>query len=368
MNKRIFISIIIVLTVNFSVKSQDDCTFYIQEIDSLVKAKGLSIYRQNKPSIDCELELLNYTDNKGYLGDSIEFKIKEILRYLAKYGAPKEIRERAINELLLRSYRFSTGINYHLNKSDFNLMARERLVNLLRKQYTRKEEERYVKHYTRAIFADTIFFTQLTYQELEKDKSLNYENTRDSIIAGVLEKYKNQLYNNYDGYSIHLPLLMGWLDMKECIPLLDSIQNVEGDISTMITLARLGNKQYQQFFMEQEKIDLYIAFYIGTQDLIAKYGEELYSDEKRYFIMGPPDTNEEIPIVYNVILELQEYIANFPQLIEPKTRIWYQRDIDALPVGVLEEAKRWMRENKGNYIISDDFIPDITNLTLGKFR
>jgi len=368
MKKRIFISTIIVLSIIFSVKSQEDCDQYIQTIDSLIKEDNLFLYRRNQPSLDCELVLLNYTNNKGYLGDSIQFEIEEILDYLAESGIQKEIREQAINELFLRSYGFSIRANYHLNKSDFNQQARARLVTLLRKQYSREEEERYVKHYTRYIFADTIFFAQLTYQELEKNKSLHYENTRDSIIIDVLEKYKNQLYNNYEGYSIHLPLLMGWLDMKECVPLLDSIQNVDGDVSTMIALARLGDKQYQQFFMEQEKNDLFIAFYIGTQDLIAKYGEELYSDEKRYFIMGPPDTNEEIPIVYNVILELQEYIANFPQLIEPKTRIWYQRDIDALPTGVLEEARRWMKENKGNYIISDDFDPYFNNLRLGEYR
>jgi len=356
MTKRILIACLISSSAIFQLKSQEECDIYLQKIEISINLSEFDI-REDAPSIMCEPILLAYLEGKGYLGDSTEYDTKEILRYLAKYGTEKETRESAINGLLQRNYRFNIGDNYSFDKSDFNQQARERLITLLRKQYTQEEEEQYIKYQTRYIFADTIYFAQLTYLELEKNKNLNYENTRDSIIADVLEEYKNELYNDSARYSIHLPLLMGWLGMKECIPLLDSIQNERGGMSTRIALARLGNKQYQQFFMEQEKIDLYTAFYIGTQDLIAKYGEELYSNEKRYFVMGPPDQNEQIPIVYSIILELQQNIANFPQLINTKV-IWTQKHIDALPAGVLEEARRWMKENKGNYIISENLDPE----------
>jgi len=226
MNKKLILILMLLLVV-FQIKSQEECDIYLQKIEISINLSEFDIYDDAPPTM-CEPVLLAYLEGKGYLGDSTEYDTKEILRYLAQYGAEKETRESAINGLLQRSYRFGIEDNYSFDKSDFNQQARERLITLLQKQYTQEEEERYVKYYTRYIFADTIYFARRTYEELKKNKDLNYENTRDSIITDVLEEYKNQLHNDSARYSIHLPLLMGWLDMKECIPLLDSIQNVRG--------------------------------------------------------------------------------------------------------------------------------------------
>jgi hypothetical protein len=100
---------------------------------------------------------------------------------------------------------------------------------------------------------------------------------------------------------------------------------------------------------------MYVAFYIGTQDLIEKFGNKLYSEEKDYFIQP----GESIPIVYNLIIDLQKNISNFPRLIN-ENYITKQKQIDDLPPDVLKKARQWMKENKGNYIISPDFSPYFT--------
>ena len=42
--------------------------------------------------------------------------------------------------------------------------------------------------------------------------------------------------------------------------------------------------------------------------------------------------------------------------------------IDRLPEGVLEKARLWMKENKGNYILNPDFPPSFHNLILKPYR
>ena len=155
--------------------------------------------------------------------------------------------------------------------------------------------------------------------------------------------------------------------MRDYIPLLDSIQHVDGDVSVMLALARMGNKEYQEFFLNHKENNMYVNFYIGTQDLIAKYGNELYSEEKRILLSGAPESTTAVPIVYKVILELQKGILNFPKLITTNN-VFTQRGIDKLPPGVLEEARQWMKENKGNYIISPNFSPYFDNSTLKPYR
>ena len=341
--------------------SQNECNWYILKVDSLIKADNLDIDGKHKPDSQCESILLDFTKGKGYLGDSTEFYIRRIFGYLARKSDSDTVRKRAVNELLLRNYSYDVDDHLDVQKEDFDERAKKRLVALLRKQYSQEEEDLYVKYATRFIFADTTYITQLAYRV-----NKTYREAKDSITLTILDKYRKELYEK-KSYSIYIPLLMGWFDMREYIPLLDSIQNVEGDVSVMMALARMGNKKYQDFFLNHKENNLYVNFYIGTQDLIAKYGNELYSDEKRVFIYGPPELTEAIPIVYNVIIDLQNSISNFPILIN-QNRVYFQRDIDKLPNGVLEQARQWMKENKGNYIISPDFTPDFNNLILDRYR
>ena len=346
MNRIFIISSLIIFTT--LLHAQSECDTYIRQIDSLIKKKDLNM-RYNMPPKSCEESLLDYTKNKGYIGDSTDFYIIYILETLSQYGSSDSVRENAVNELLLRAYCTNVGPYYYLRKEDFNQQARNRLKMLLQKQYSPEEEIRYIKYYTRSIYEDTIYISILANREVE-NKKISYEKAKDSLNVSFINEYKEKLYKK--GYSINLPLLIGWLNMKDCIPLLDSIQQVDGDISVMLALARLGNKKYQQYFLDRRGNDMNINFYIGTQDLIAKYGDKLYSKEYNYFIQP----REAIPIVYNVIIDLQKNISNFPRLITGDY-LFKQKQIDALSPDVLEKARQWMKENKGKYIISSDFVP-----------
>jgi len=357
MSMKKFILMQILLFVCTLLHAQIDCGEYVKKVDSLIQIDNMYIDKRNKPDIDCEIPLLEYTKGKGYIGSSSssEFYIKMILSYLSENGTLRTTREQAINELLLRNYHFRMGYYYQFHKEDFNNQALLRLKDLLQKRYSPEEENRYIKYYTRFIFKDTLYIAQMIYDEAKKRDIIDYSRTKDSVTAVVLDRYKKKLYN--EDYSIHLPLLIGWCDFKEFIPLLDSIQNVDGDVSVQIALARMGNKKYQNYFLQFDNIDLPIAFYIGTQDLIAKYGELLYSEEKKVYLSGPPELTEKIPVKYNIIIDLQSNIANFPKLIDREFYLWFQKDIDALPPDVVEKARQWMKENKGKYIVSSNFLP-----------
>jgi len=351
MKEIVFVNILLLFYAMATI-SQPECKQYIQTIDSLIKIRDLYIYKRNHPSENCESALLQYTETKGYLGDSVTTYIRDILRYLAKSGSSKIIREQAVNELLSRDYSFNVGGYFSFNKEDFNQQAKIRLLTFLRKQYTTEEKNRYIEDNTKYIFEDTLYVSGIAYDEFKK-KHINYEKAKDSVRVAVLERYSKKLYHD-EKYSVYLPLLIGWLGMKEYIPILDSIQKTDDDLSFKIALARLGNKKYQQDFLNQETINKNIAFYIGTQESIAKYREKLYSEEEKYFIQpGDP-----IPIVYNVIIDLQNNLSNFPKLIDEKIYLVSQKEIDELPPDTLEKARQWMKENKGKYIISPDFNPD----------
>lgn len=351
--------------------AQIDCEEYVKWVDSQIKTRDLyisNISKRDRPDVDCEIPLLEYTKGKGYIGDSTSFYINMILSYLSESGNIQTTREHAINELLLRNYHFDVDANYRFHKEDFNEQALSRLKNLLRKQYTQTEEMRYIQNDAQYLL-ESRRIDMLSDYEANK-RQISYEEAKDSIIYSINKKSKNKLYD--ERYSIHLPLLIGWHNMHEFIPLLDSIQNSgQGGIRFQIALARMGNKQYHDFLLNkqfQDHHDQYIAFYIGTQDFIAKYGELLYSEEEKFYISGSPELTKKIPLKYNIIIDLQSNIANFPKLIDRKFYICYLKDIDALPSDILEKARQWMKENRGNYVISPDFSPYFDVLMLKKYQ
>ena len=351
--------------------AQNECNWYILKVDSLIKADNLDIDGKHKPDSQCESILLDFTKDKGYLGDSTVSYISDILSYLSKNGTLKTTREQAINALLLRKYHFDIGRNYSFHKEDFNEQALARLKDLLRKRYTRVEETRYIQDDAKYMLKENRIKILATHEA--NKRQISYEEAKDSIIYSILSESRIKLYN--EGYSINLPLLIGWYNMREFIPLLDSIQDSgRGGIQFQLALARMGNKKYQDYFMQMANIeDQSIAFYIGTQDMIAKYGEQLYSEKKKVNVSGSMPyglggTNEQIPIKYNIIIDLQNNIANFPKLIDSKFYLGLLKDIDALPPDVVEKARQWMKGNKGKYIISPDFTPDFNNLILDKYR
>ncbi|MCL1943010.1 MAG: hypothetical protein FWF54_05620, partial [Candidatus Azobacteroides sp.] len=59
----------------------------------------------------------------------------------------------------------------------------------------------------------------------------------------------------------------------------------------------------------------------------------------------------------NTIIDLQNNISNFPKLTERSIYFGQPRDLKELPPDALDKARQWMKENKGNYQISERFRP-----------
>ena len=81
MNKKILLSIVIMLIASSQVQSQNECDKYVQRVDSLIKVDALDISRKDKPERVCENVLLDYTKEKGYIDDENRSDILDILKY-----------------------------------------------------------------------------------------------------------------------------------------------------------------------------------------------------------------------------------------------------------------------------------------------
>ena len=357
-----------IFVLSFNLHAQTACVEYMQRIDSLIKNDAsLNFTGRNsttRPAISCESTLLDFTENKGYYGDSIDFQIREILFYISYQGSDKKDRTKAINALLDRSYAFCTNLSYEWQKKDVDQRARQHLVRLLKREYTPLEIERYIKEHTKYSLEPE--WLDKESKSISEQKQQDQKQVKDSIIAAAIERNQRKLIN--EGYSPNLALLMGWLDMQESITLLDSMYRKDEDAGLAMALARLGDKEYQRYFETANKVYMDVAFYIGTQEMIYKYGKELYSKETRVYISGSPVPggnpifdadyyNPQIPIAYNVIIDFQNHIEHFPRLIERNTEIKFQDDLKKIPPGTLEKAQQWMEENKGRYILKDNFFP-----------
>lgn len=369
MKKIVFI---LILSLGIMQNMNAQCEPYIQKIDSLIKnGEYYSLWSWgNKrgrytPASECEQALLDYTERKGYYRDSNSTMIQNILSGLAWNAENKSVREDAINAYLDRCYAFDVSLPYLWKSEDFNRQAREHLKRFLRQQYTSDEIERYVKDFNKNLYKYHPLDSVAQYIAFENKQDFQY--VKDSILNADYEKPRKWL--SEEGYQIDIPLIMGWYHMHEMIPLLDSIWRADNDLSCAMALARMGNKECQEYFENGNRVYSNTAYYIGTQDMIYKYGKELYSKETRVYVSENPALrpgempksidyyNPKIPIAYNVIIDLQNNIINFPKLINRTIKIGSREELKRVPPGTLEKAQKWVEENKENYQIKKDFIP-----------
>lgn len=260
-----------------------------------------------------------------------------------------------------RVYAYQFEGYYGWQKDDFDLQAKNHLIRLLRKQYTPEEIERFIQ-------IDTKFSLNSEYleEQIQRVIQINkhpeqYIQIKDSIIAYHQDKSREYFFKR--GYSIDLPILIGWLDMRETIPLLDSLAK-QNDVSSKLALARMGHKEYYNFFVtEAKKASLDIAFYLKSQELIALYGEDLYSNEEAMFLSGRSPDVGPIPIVYNVIINLQNYLDNFPRFFDRKIHFGLPKEVKDIPSRVVVEAQKWMKENRGHYKVRENYIPRFSGST-----
>ena len=71
-----------------------------------------------------------------------------------------------------------------------------------------------------------------------------------------------------------------------------------------------------------------------------------------------------IPVVYNDIINLQNFLENFPRFFDRKVHFGFPKEVKDIPPSVVEEAQQWMKDNKGNYKIRENYIPEFSGSTL----
>jgi len=340
---------------------EPNCENYIQRIDSLIQ-QGDYLYFDDQrlmiqPAENCESALLGFTENKGYYGNSTIYQnqINNILRYLSGSAVNKNIREKSINALLDRSYAFDVNSSFRWNKEDFDAQAKLHLIRLLKREYLPLEIERYVKESNKYKYVYQPSDSVAEYIAVENN--LDFQHVKDSILKADYEKLEKDLLEKK--YENLLPVFISWLDMKECIPLLDSMYRVDKNMALAMALARLGVKEYRQYFENAKVVYRDVAFYIGTQEMIYKYGKEVLSDKQKQYLWSDSPEAGPVLIAYNVIIDFQNYIEGFPRLINRNIYVDIPKYAKAVNPEVLQQANKWIEENRGHYKLKE-FYPRFT--------
>jgi len=141
--------------------------------------------------------------------------------------------------------------------------------------------------------------------------------------------------------------------MKECIPLLDSMYRVDKNTALAMALARLGVKESRKYFENAKVVYRDVAFYIGTQEMIYKYGKEVLSDRQKQYLWSDSPEAGPVPIAYNVVIDFQNCIEGFPHLINSNIYVEMPKDAKAINPEVLQQANKWIEENKGHYKLKE---------------
>jgi hypothetical protein len=277
------------------------------------------------------------------------------LTHLSGNGGTQEVRSKFINAYLGRLYAYQFDGYYGWKKKDYDLQAKNHLIRLLRREYTPEEIERLVQVHTKYSLSPEYLEEQIQRVMQKNNSPDQYAHIKDSIIA--YHQNESREYLSKRGYSIDLPILMGWLDMRETIPLLDSLSK-QNDLCSKLALARMGNKEYYDYFVNNAReASLSIAFYLNSQELIAQYGEHLYSKEEFMFESCHSPVCGPIPVVYNYMINLQKFLENFPRFFDRDIHFGFPSEVKDIPPSVVEEAQKWMKDNKGNYKMRENFVP-----------
>ena len=254
---------------------------------------------------------------------------------------------------------------YDLNiRKNYTPKARKRIIEILEEKKTKKEFEIILKYEKSRPSSYELRSWEDAARIMKKQETQNAEvlkQIRDSLLIDKVNRYANSSFNSLQ-ISPHLIKMIGFLDMKECIPALK--KNLENCIVNRDTcdfgtcwcsrddikayryaLARLGDREQRQYILDNlmdvgfgsNRFDRRDFAYFRDDEMVWRYIEVNYFSNK--IIRNGSESSD--PASYVTIDNVYPLIKNLPEeLVSP-----YFPDMN----GYYQWAKllyEWLMENK----------------------
>jgi hypothetical protein len=361
MKTKLILIVYFVIFCNF-LYSQDFLKFK-NKIDS-IKTKESSykasyhgywdFFFRKKLTKEEELQLVNYIDL--FFDEDSLYNLHrvgyDLIYSLGHFSKNIETRQRVV-EILFEKANYlyvDKSLIMKFHKEDYTNAAKERLKEIIFKGKTKKEIAMYGRFFRLGNTYKSLYIENQSKYIIKKTKSKrSLQFIEDSLYNSYLEKdlidFKKSCCNE------KLVEGIGWLEMKECIPQLKSLlsnnpyyEHPRFILSIKYTLAKLGVKKYEDEIISTDTLIDYK--YLATERALYRYLELMYDTTK--FFYSTPGRTYPVTYAYGAILNVQEYVLNFPidlkldqfnhmpsQADENKSRKGYQ----------------WLMDNKGKLIL-----------------
>jgi len=281
----------------------------------------------------------------------------DLVYSLGTYSKNIETRQQVVKILLDKINYLFVHANYvtQFKREDYTVDARERLKEIVFKGKNTDELEMLRKYY------------RLERSSM-KSLVLDIDKTSKAIVknhktAGNLQFVKDSIFNYYVDYDVNyykkefrnerVIRLIGWLGMKECIPQLENMlisnpyfPSKELTLSIKYTLARLGVTKYEDEILSSEENIRYT--YLHTEKALYRFLELEYDTVKLRCRVMPCAVK--CSWAYFAIREVEEYILNYP-----KELLINQFESKKTDEQMARQGYKWIMENKGKLVLSDDF-------------
>jgi len=310
-------------------------------------------YKNNK----YDYQIIEYS--KKYLFDTCLVKrvhANSIIQELGWLSKNKRTRQLVVNILLDIYYVKGVDGPFNFKRSDFNIEAKKKIISILKEPkpkividlFLHDEKNEFIRQKSKRIENDA--------KKIVKKTGQNYIEVYDSIFKSELQTYLKQMENQFiNRTSSSLYLAIGWLEMRDQIPFLESqlkdsiirSKSNYDDIRIRIkaSLVRMGLHQY---YDDDLKGGVITGWYLRHQEAYKNNIKELFIDKQ---VMCLSDGSVMPKCLYSIYY-LQTEIVNFPK------KLWLVGDLDSWcfsnplmnkPKGYLEEVRKWAKENEGKY-------------------
>jgi hypothetical protein len=282
--KIIILVLLFVNGVNAQQKQQKDFVYYNAKIDSIVSElstethtyqdvysifSGADLNELERVKVAQKIKKMfeeeKYT-NLYILGHSL---IARMWNIYPKVNTTKVNQQ--LLELYLKYYFYPTknsddayvidSYYYDLNRQkNYTVTSKKRILEILKGEKTENEFELWLR-YKKSFPPDTEYWRKVAERLMKKRKIRNDTiliQIIDSLVTDVKYSSAKQDFDNLE-ISNYLILMTGFLDMKECIPVLQSQLQIAIENDDMwkrrerairFALARLGDKEQRNYVME----------------------------------------------------------------------------------------------------------------------
>jgi hypothetical protein len=221
---------------------------------------------------------------------------------------------------------------YDLNRQkNYTVKSKQRILEILKGEKTEKEFELWLK-YRQSLMTGANIEKGSTYwriaERLMKKREIQNDNVCRQIMDSIItEDVYNAAKREFAKLKIsnYLILMTGFLDMKECIPVLQSqlqtaIENDDmwkrRERAIRFALARLGDKEQRNYVMENMMSYDYFHrdyfSYFRDDEVMWKCIDVNYNSKETISIFG----DFSIPASLKVMCDVSAYVKNIPEELD----------------------------------------------------